>query len=226
MTIQSLNKEHFNMTKSLALRNPLTNTQSQIDAVENRLDVARSNLRALELDTVTDADILVKKRNALVGDIASLNQQVEVLEKRLQLEEADKTANAHNARCNKVAGILKRRHTHTKRIDDAIAIIGEEVKHIDRIDKEEIASELLGIDSRFDYQRRTFQHLITGNLNSLGVGDDGRLDKSIPLPTVSEHAKKLHDLTLAELKDYPRLVEEEARRQQQRVDEINRNRYT
>jgi hypothetical protein len=83
MTIEQRNNI---MSKSLALRNPISNTQSQLSAVENKLNVARSNLRALELDMVTDADILVKKRNALVSDIAGLKQQADVLEKRLELE--------------------------------------------------------------------------------------------------------------------------------------------
>jgi hypothetical protein len=202
-----------------------TDAAAVLTTAEAKLSKAEADLRSLEADTASEPSAIIQRRNVLIHTIADLKQEIAILERRAAAEEEQKAQTTHEARVSRLRSILQRRLVALRKIEAAILEIGAAVSEVDAIDRDEVSPIMGGVDSRFEIQKRTFQHVILHKLAEAGVGEDRRLDRSLPTPTVSEHGAKLHALMISELADLPRVRAEDKARQAAAVAAIEAARY-
>ena len=144
---------------------------------------------------------MISERNRSSAETANLKAELSVLDERLAAAQLDDAKRAHEAKIAHVSLILDRRLTLMRTMDEALEKAGEAARDIKRIDKEELAADIAGIDQRFPIQRGEFQIVAAIRLASLGLGTDKRMDKSVPAMSVTDFSKRQHRQIVGELQD-------------------------
>lgn len=175
--------------------------KAAIIAANIKLSNAATALQTLSKNTDIPANEFVSERNRLTNEISDLRDEIEVLEECRDAARLGDAKRAHEAMVNGVSLVLKRRLALMEALDDALENAAEAATEISRIDVEELAGDIAGIDSRFEIMRKQWVHVAINRLASLGLGSDRRLDRSVPVPTMADYSAAQHALVLSELAD-------------------------
>jgi hypothetical protein len=170
-----------------------------IIATEIKLSNAATALQTLSKNTAISAADFVKERNRLTNELSDLHAELAVLEERLDAARLGDAKRAHEAKVNGVSLILKRRLALMEALDEALENAAEAATEISRIDRDELAGDIAGIDARFELLRKQWMHVAINRMASLGLGIDRRLDSSVPVPTMADYSAAQHKVILSEL---------------------------
>jgi hypothetical protein len=197
-------EEDQSMSKSNGKSNPASEVgklEAAIIAAEIRLSNTATELKELSKNTSISASEFVRARNRLSGEISDLREEIKVLEEWLDAARLGDAKRAHEMKVNSASLTLRRRLAHMEVLDEALERAAEAARAISRIDVEELAGDIAGIDARFDLLRKQWVHVAINRLASLGLGNDRRLDRSVPVPTMADYSAAQHKVILSELAD-------------------------
>jgi hypothetical protein len=173
--------------------------EAAIIATEIELSNNATALKQLSKNTAIPASEFVKERSRLSNIIENLREELEVLEERLDAARLGDAKRAHEAKVNGVSLVLRRRLALMEGLDEALEKAAEAATEISRIDTEELAGDIAGVDSRFDIARKQWMHVAVNRLASLGLGFDRRMDKSVPSVSLYDYSEAQHELIIAQL---------------------------
>lgn len=196
----------------------LSQALEELEKIEVNLALRRQGA-ATSPDSPLTIAIDIQQQEA---GIAAKQTEISIIRERLSIEAKAIAHAEHKAKVDELASILPQRENILQRMDEHIEAVLKLTCALDAIDSVNVSPRLGGCDTYFAINNRSWTEALIRRLARGGIGLDKSIDKSLPVLTLADHARKLHAVMLQELADRPRARADLQARMDEQPDSIAR----